>query len=501
MQPVIVPPRRIPFGLEDRVKYALDEMCNQGIIVAVDQPTDWVNAMVVVEKKNTDKLRICIDPRPLNKAIKREHYHLPTIEEITTRLSGAKYFSTLDARSGFWQIPLDEESLYLTTFGTPFGRYRYTRMPFGIHNAQEVFHKRIDELFQDLDGVETDIDDILVWGTTIEENDERLEKVLQRARQSNLKLNPDKCQIRRTKVLYIGHVLTGDGVKPDASKLKAITEMPVPEDKHGIQRLLGMVNYVAKFVQHVSGVTAPLRELLKKDVAWHWTERHEQSFQGIKRLLTETSPGVLKYYDPKLPVKLQVDACKSGLGAVLMQNGSPIAYASRSLTETESKYAQIEKELLAVMFGCERFHQYIYAKKVLVEMDHRPLISIISKPLNKAPVRLQRMLLRLQRYDIDLRYKPGKELYSADTLSRAHLPTSDDDDDEDLILCVHTAIANLPVSDKKLAELRQETANDSIMVKLTRMSKDVSEFWAYRDELIAVDGLIFKGESIVVPRT
>ncbi|CAB3989621.1 Hypothetical predicted protein [Paramuricea clavata] len=140
-------------------------------------------------------------------------------------------------------------------------------MPFGIHSGQEVFHKRIDELFQDLDGVETDIGDILVWGTTIEEHNERLEKVLQRARQSNLKLNPDKCQIRRTKVLYIGHVLTIDGVKPDASKLKA---------KHGIQRLLRMVNYVAKFAPHVSEVTAPLRELLKKDVAWHWTERHEQ---------------------------------------------------------------------------------------------------------------------------------------------------------------------------------------------------------------------------------
>ena len=135
---------------------------SQGIIVPVDQPTDWVNTMVVVENKHTEKLRICIDPRPLNKAIKREHYHLPTIEEITTRLSGAKYFSTLDASSGFWQIPFDEESSMPTTFGTPFGRYRYTRMPFGIHSAQEVFHKRLHELFHDLDGVETDIDDILV---------------------------------------------------------------------------------------------------------------------------------------------------------------------------------------------------------------------------------------------------------------------------------------------------------------------------------------------------
>ena len=384
-------------------------------------------------------------------------------------------------------------------------------MPFGIHSAQEVFHKRLHELFHDLDGVETDIDDILVWGRTVQEHDERLEITLQRARQSNLKLNPDKCKIRCTEVLYIGHVLTGDGLKPDASKLEAILEMPAPEDKHGVQRLLGMVNYVAKFAPSVSEVTAPLRELLKKDVAWHWTERHEQSFHDIKCLLTETNPGLLKYCDPKMPVKLQVDACKSGLGAVLVQGGSPIAYASRSLTETECNYAQIEKELLAVTFGCERFHQYIYAKKVLVETDHRPLISIISKPLDKAPARLQRMLLRLQRYDIDLRYKPGKELYSADTLSRAHLPTTGDDD-EDLALYVHSATANLPVSDGKLAELRQETASDSAMIELAKIiqegwpnhkqkvPKQVREYWTFRDELVVIDGLILKGETIIVPQ-
>ncbi|KAK3737375.1 hypothetical protein QZH41_002290 [Actinostola sp. cb2023] len=191
-----------------------------------------------------------------------------------------------DARSGFWQIPLDDESSTLTTFATPYGRYRFTRMPFGIHSAQEVFHKRLHELFQDLSGVETDIDDILVWGRTREEHDERLAKTLQRARESNLKLNPDKCKIRRTKILYIGHVLTTDGVKPDVSKLEAITSMPTPEDKHGIQRLLGMVNYVAKFLPNISEVTSPLRELLKKDVAWHWTERYEQSFNDIKKLLT-----------------------------------------------------------------------------------------------------------------------------------------------------------------------------------------------------------------------
>ena len=176
-------------------------------------------------------------------------------------------------------------------------------------------------------------------------------------------------------------------MRPDTSKIEAVTKMPRPEDKQGVQRLLGMVNYVAKFARDISEVTALLRELLKKDVAWHWTECHEQSLVAIKKVLTETSPGVLRYYDPKKPVGLQVDACKSGLGAVLVQDGSPIAYASRSLTETECRYAQIEKELLAIVFGVEGFHQYIYAKEVTVETDHRPLVSIISKQSSPKDVR------------------------------------------------------------------------------------------------------------------
>ena len=219
--------------------------------------------MVVVEKKNTDKLRICIDLRPVNKTIKREHYHLPTIEEITTRLSGAKYFSTPDARSGFWQIPLDEESSYLTTL------YLEDIVIHACPSAFTAPKKYSIRGYMSFSKVLTvlKLTSTTSWGTTIEEHDEKLEKVLERAKQINLRLNPDKCQIRHTKVLYIGHVLTGDKVKPDASKLEAITEMPVPEDKHGIQRLLGMVNYMAKFAPHVSEVTAPLRELLKKDVA------------------------------------------------------------------------------------------------------------------------------------------------------------------------------------------------------------------------------------------
>ena len=177
-QPVVHPARKVPATLRGKVKDELNRMVKEKVIAKVNQPTKWVNSMVAAEKKNSNRLRICIDPRNLNAAIQREHYQLPTIEEITSRLAGAKYFSKVDANSGYWQIPLDEESSYLTTFGTPFGRFRFLRLPFGLNCAQEVYHKRVHEMFDDMEGVETDIDDVLIFGRTKEEHDRNLKAVL-----------------------------------------------------------------------------------------------------------------------------------------------------------------------------------------------------------------------------------------------------------------------------------------------------------------------------------
>jgi hypothetical protein len=416
--PVAQPPRKIPAMLRSKLKEEIDRMEKEEVIVKVEEPTDWVHNPVIIEKPN-GKLRVCLDPRELNKYLTREQYQLPTWEEIASRLHGAKYFSIVDANQGYWQIPLDDESSRLTTFNTPFGRYRFLRMPFGIHSAQEIFHKRVNHLFEDLEGVETDIDDILVWERTIEEHDQRLKATLDRTKLIGMTLNPDKCKLRVTEVTYLGHKLTGEGVPPDQSKVEAIINMPAPQDKAGVQRLLGMVNYLAKFIPGMSEITAPLRELLKKNVHWHWTEKHQEAFEKIKEILSTNR--VLRYYDVTKPVILQTDASSKGLGAVLLQDGFPIAYASRSMTATQVRYAQIEKELLAVVFACERFHQYIYGKTVEVHSDHKPLESILKKPLATAPARLQRMLLRLQKYDINLVYKQGKLLQVADTLSRAQL--------------------------------------------------------------------------------
>ncbi|XP_063370221.1 uncharacterized protein LOC134658469 [Cydia amplana] len=420
VQPVVHAPRKLPLALRDAVKNKLDEMLQQQVIAKVEGPTDWVNSMTVVKKANGD-LRICLDPRDLNKAIRREHFKLPTLDEITTKLSGAKYFSTLDAKHSFWQVRLHDDSTDLCTFNTVFGRYKFLRMPFGISSASEIFHKRLFEQFDDIEGVILFIDDLLVYGETEEVHNTRLRQVLDRCRKINIKLNKDKCKVGLSELKYLGHRISCEGIRPDDSHTLAIREMPKPENTKDLERFLGLVTYVGSFIPHLSERTHLLRELLKKDIAWHWDDRHQKCFNELKQCLV--SPPVLQYFNLEKSVTISVDAAKNGLGACLIQNGLPVCYASRSLTKAEQAYAQIEKELLACVYACEKFYCYIYGRTdVTVETDHKPLVSIIKKPIASAPARLQRMLLRLQPYTFELMYKPGKYLYVADALSRAVAP-------------------------------------------------------------------------------
>ncbi|XP_063952169.1 uncharacterized protein K02A2.6-like [Lytechinus pictus] len=216
-QPVQHACRKVPFPIQKKLKEELDKMENMDVIKQVDEPTDWMSSLVVVKKKN-GQLRVCLDPRDLNRAIKREHYKLPSRAEISSQFAGAKYFSKLDASSGFWQIQLDEDSSKLCTFITPYGRYRFLRLPFGICSAPEVFHKIIHNLFVDVPGVNTMMDDIVVWGSTQEEHDDRLRKVLDIAQKSNLKLNRDKCEFNVNQMTFIGDLISQDGVRPDPKK-------------------------------------------------------------------------------------------------------------------------------------------------------------------------------------------------------------------------------------------------------------------------------------------
>ena len=457
--PVVHPPRRVPIAIQPKLKEELDRMEKLGVISKVTEPTDWVSSLVVVHKPD-GRIRVCLDPKDLNQAIKRSHLQLPTAEDIISKMNDTRYFSKLDASTGYWQIKLDEESSKLLCFNNPFGRYKFNRLPFGVSNASEIFQMDIAEIIEGIEGVANAQDDIIVWGDTKEVHDQRLHKVLSRIKDSGLKLNREKCQFGVAQVTFLGHVLSGEGIYANPRKISAIVDIPVPQNKVELQRFLGMCNYLGKFTPDLANVTAPLRCLLEKDIPWHFEVEQENAVKKLKELVT--SAPVLKYFNPKDPIKVTSDSSKFGLGAVLQQKEEgqwkPVAFASRSLTQSEQNYAQIEKEALSVLFACETFKEYLYGQNFTVENDLQPLKAIFSKPLNKAPARIQRFLLRLQPYTFTFKFVPGKDIPVADTLSRAFIDDSNPEISEDELNCfVHMINGHDTISKSKLYEFALET--------------------------------------------
>ncbi|XP_025270352.1 uncharacterized protein K02A2.6-like [Camponotus floridanus] len=490
-------------------------MQKMGIIEPITEPTDWVSQMVIVSKKDGD-LRICLNPQPLNKAIKREHYMFPTMDEIAAKLVGAKYFCKLDAQSGFWMIPLDKNSSKLCTFQTAWGRYAFKRLPFGLNCAPEIFHRIISQTFENIEKVVSFQDDILLWASTKKELHSVLIKVLQAARAQGIKFNPKKCIFGTETISFLGHKFCHKGMSVSQEKIKAIKEMKDPTNKQSLQRALGMFNYMSKFIPNYSAICAPLRDLLKIDNEFVWTDSQRKAFQLLKKLITQAP--VLGYYDPNKKLTLSVDASSIGLGATLIQEGQPIAYASRALTEVQTRYSQIEKELLAICFGVERFRQYIWGRDaILVETDHKPLVGIFNKPLYKVPTRLQRMMLRLQPFRLTIKHVPGKYMYIADTLSRDFSRTSCDssdsqkDFDEDIEKQIAMLIENIPVTKDNWKLISQGYLEDSLLTKVKQyilkgwptnykeIEEKVKPFFEFKEELVVIKEIIFRGDRILIP--
>ena len=324
---------------------------------------------VVTEKPNA-KLRVCIDPQHLNRALKRSHYPLPVIENILPELNNVKVFSKEDLKDGFLQIQLDEESSKLTTFQTPWGRYRYLRMPFGISPAPGYFQRKLAQNLEGLNGAYKIAYDILITGRgstlkeAVKDHDATLLKLLDRCRERNLKLNREKLQLKCSETPFNGHVLTPKGVKPDPSKVEAILKMERLKDVAAVRRLVGLVNYLSKFLRKLSELCEPLGRSTHKDVEWRCSEEQEEALEGVKHAVTPTP--VLRYFNSSLPVEGQADASSGGTGFVLMQNEQPVSSSSRALTVSENKFSQIEKELLAQVFGVERNHQFVYGRKIVL---------------------------------------------------------------------------------------------------------------------------------------
>ena len=407
--------RKVPIEYKEEIE-ELAEMVHQRIITKQTEPTPWVSSLTYPKKAN-GKLRICLDPKDLNKAIIHENHKAPTLEEIAHVLTGATKFSKVNSNKAFFGMHLTEEASLLMTFNTHLRRYRFLHVPFRLKMSQDIFQMRMDDIVAQCPGVLAIHDDMFIYRKDDRDHDTNIINLFNVAQKEGLMFNSKKCTIKQESVTFFGGVFSAEGYSPNPEKIQGISGMTPPQMKQELQSFLGAVNYLQTFIPHLSLNTEPLCALLKKENCFTWDENTNTCFQKTKSQLQKALLRPLRYYDRTKPVTLQCDASLMGLGTCIIQ-GQPIAFASKSLMDTETHYANIKRELLAIVYGCEKFHTYLYGRTFIVETDHKPLEMISLKNLTAVPAQLQRILLHLQQYDLIITYRPGKEMLLADALSR-----------------------------------------------------------------------------------
>ena len=380
-----------------------------GVISSVEELTPWCAAMVVVPK-DSGAVQVCVDLKPLNEKVLREVHPMPKVDTTLALLSGANVFSKLDANSGFWQIPLADKSKLLTTFITPYGRFCFNKLPFGISSAPEIFQRRMSEVLSGLPGVLCHVDDVLVFGKDRIEHNTRLQAALKRLQATGITLNEGKCQFYQSCITFLGHVIDSNGISPDPKKTAAIQNMKSPSSVSELRRFMGMANQM-KFSPNIAHISKPLRELLSSKVAWTWSTVHTDAFKALQDEIS--SPRVLALYNTEANTKISADTSAYGLGAVLLQqqhnDWRPVAFASRALNEAETRYAQIEKEALALTWAMEKLAEFIIGKEIVLETDHKPLVPLLGKnSLDLLPPRVLRFRLRLTRFQYIYTMSLGK---------------------------------------------------------------------------------------------
>ncbi|XP_044764622.1 uncharacterized protein K02A2.6-like isoform X2 [Coccinella septempunctata] len=509
-KPCVFPARRIPKRLLPEFEKCLNKLEEEGVICKQIEPTDWVNNIVVTEKSDKS-LRICLDPTVLNEYIKREHFQIPSPNELLADLNNKKIFSILDLKDSFYQIKLDKFSSELTTFATHLGRYRFLRLPFGINTAAEVFQRQNTLVFGDILGNKIYIDDLIISGSTEQEHDVVLKKVLDRAKKLGITFNKNKFQFKKREIKVLGFKVSEKGIEIDSDRIETIIKLENPRNKKELLRFLGLVKYLGKFIPNLSQITAPLRQLTCNDAIWKWEKIHSERVECIKKFLT--SPPCLVHYDDKSPLTVQCDASIEGMGACLLQKGQPIAFASRALTDCEKRYACIEREMGAILFAADHFSYYIYGHdNVLVQTDHKPLVNIFRKDLNKLSSRLQRMRLKLLKYNFEVSYLPGKKMFIADMLSRAPLKYSSQVEIENSHI-ISSISKFIPMSKEKISELKKEFERDEILTlirkyistawpkNLKKLPDSIKKFFQIKHELSIDNDLIFYGDRIIIPKS
>lgn len=417
-EPVKGPVYSIPYALRPKVEEEIDFMLKEGIIEPSFSP---YNSGVVLVRKENGSVRLCSDFRKLNAVTKFDSEPMCEFEDITAKLSAAKYLSKFDCTKGFWQIPMEESSKEKTAFSVPSGHYHYLKMPFGLVNSPATFNRLMRSLLKGLPGVVHFVDDVLVYSKSWEEHMKTLELFLQSVRQSNLTLKPSKSCLGFGRLEYLGHIVGQGNICTDPKKVEKVVQADRPTTKKEVRSFLGLVGFYGKFIPNFSDLAYPLTSLTKKGQPDKlvWKEEHERSFQSLKDALVREP--VLRLPDLSKPMILQTDASATGVGAVLLQEHEgvafPVAYGGKKLLPREQRYSTIERECLAIVFGLKRFEKYLYGQEFVLRTDHQPLAYIDS--MKNKNNRVLRWSLYLQNYRYRVQFVKGSQNVIADYLSRS----------------------------------------------------------------------------------
>lgn len=415
--PIKLRPYRMAPGKVTEVRKQIDDMLKRGIIRESNSP---YSAPIVLVKKKDGTSRFCVDYRKLNSVTKKDAYPIPRIDQTLENLKGARYFSSMDLATGYWQVPVASRDQHKTAFGTSDGGlFEYLVMAFGLTNAPATFQRLMNKLFEKqlFVFILIFLDDLLAYSESEEEHIKHLEIIFQILRAANLKLKPKKCSFFQTEVQFLGHIVSEDGARPDPEKVKAVANWPTPTNLTEVRSFLGFCGYYRRFVKNFAGIAQPLHELAKKNVHFEWNEQRDEAFQTLKKILTQTP--ILKFPDYNFPFVVDTDASANSLGAVLSNiidgEEMPLVFASRVLSKTETNYSTTKREALAVIQAMKWFRSYLWGHKFILRTDHASLQWLFRQNSDGMTFRMVQVL---QEFDFEVVHRPGQKHGNADGLSR-----------------------------------------------------------------------------------